>query len=247
MRQTHRSGEYRDPWHPIPANLRIAPFPRHLNDTMRQLPLLTLVLATAAIIVHLLGQPFQSAMEYDRAAVAAGQFCRLVTCQWVHWSADHLFWDVCVFLAIGSACEVRDRRRAIAVTLLSTIGVPVAIHFLSPAITNFRGLSGIDSALFGLALVLVAEEGVRQRRWSMLAAGVAGVSLFIAKCTYELMTSKTLFVESSDFVVVPLAHVVGLAVGLGVAALIRLIRWRSKRIRVTSSSDWLGCRPSAAA
>jgi rhomboid family GlyGly-CTERM serine protease len=214
---------------------------------MRRLPLITLILTATAVAIHLLGQPFQSAMEYDRAAVAAGQFWRLVTCQWVHWSTSHLVWDVAVFLVVGAACETRGRLKTVAALAIAVLAVPLAVHGLSPAVTNFRGLSGIDSALFGLALALIVEEGLRQRRWGMVAAGAAGISLFVSKCAYEMTTSKALFVESADFDVLPLAHLVGLAVGLGVGAFVGLIHWRSRCTRVISLSYWPGCRSSAAA
>jgi membrane associated rhomboid family serine protease len=56
-------------------------------------PVASLFFGTLAVAVYL--SPAATAvLEYDRAAVAAGEIWRLLTGHLTHWSFDHLFWDV---------------------------------------------------------------------------------------------------------------------------------------------------------
>jgi rhomboid family GlyGly-CTERM serine protease len=176
------------------------------------------LLTAGAVVAFALGPSLVASLEYDRPAVTAGQVWRLATCQWTHWSLDHLVWDGAVFLAIGAACEMKRRRHLLATVALSAIGVPIAVHCLAPGIMTFRGLSGVDSALFGLAATLLFSAGVRQRNSALAATAAFGAMLFAAKTAYELATPAALFVDGSGagFSTVPLAHLVGFLIGTGV-------------------------------
>jgi len=79
---------------------------------------------------------------------------------------------------------------------------------------QFRGLSGIDSALFVLLTVQLA--GTKGR--SMAAVAICLLGAFVLKTYFEIAFNDTIFVDSHGaFVPVPLAHAVGGAVGLLVA------------------------------
>jgi rhomboid family GlyGly-CTERM serine protease len=155
-------------------------------------------------------------LELDRSAVARGEVWRLVTGHWTHWTLDHLLWDVLTFLLLAILCETWISRRALLATvagsaLLISAGVWVAL----PGLSCYRGLSGIDSALFVLLAVALL------RRESGARAGLAGVAvlLFLAKAAWEVSTGSTLFADSAGFVPVPLAHLLGGAWGLVAAVL----------------------------
>jgi len=191
-------------------------------------PALALGMGAAALLIASLPGA-EAALVFDRGALAAGQWWRLLTGHWVHWSANHLVWDVATFVALGAACEMRSRRRFAACALGSALAISTAVFFLLPTLAQYGGLSGIDCALFAL---LGAELWREQRRADgRIAAGLA-VALCVAlalKIGFEWRTGATVFVADlgASIVPVPAAHVAGAAVGLAVpiaAALVPRLR-----------------------
>lgn len=167
---------------------------------MRSLPLL---LALPALPAFALG----SWLELDRAAVARGEAWRLLTGHWTHWTLEHLLWDSLAFLVLATLCETRIPRRLFLATVAgSALAVSAGVWFL-PEIERYRGLSGIDSALF----VLLAASLVRETRSPL--AGLA-LAAFLGRSAWEVATGSPLFVEADGFVPVPLAHLIGGAWGM---------------------------------
>jgi hypothetical protein len=85
-----------------------------------------------------------------------------------------------------------------------------------PALDTYRGLSGIDSALFTLLATRVLHESIALKdRPQAILAGVI-LALFVAKTAYEWTTGATLFVDSAaaNMLPIPLAHVMGGLVGV---------------------------------
>lgn len=167
-------------------------------------------------------------LELDRAAVARGEVSRLLTGHWTHWTLDHLLWDALAFVVLAVLCETRvSRGRLLLAILGSAFAVSAAVWLALPEIDRYRGLSGIDSALF----VLLAVSLIRERPLAGLA--LAG---FLGKAAWEAATGATLFVAAGPFVPVPLAHLVGGAWGgiVGVAGLpptsMAKLRWAGRRL-----------------
>jgi rhomboid family GlyGly-CTERM serine protease len=159
-----------------------------------------------------------SLLQFDRAAIARGELWRLVTGHWAHWSFSHLAWDLAAFVALGVAC-VRRRPQATAWTLaIGSLAIGAAVWFWQPQLSTYRGMSGLDAALFAL---LAVDLLMGTTLHAVRAACAAVLLCFLAKLDFELMSGRSFFVDSAaaDFVPVPLAHAVGAAVG-GVAALV---------------------------
>lgn len=158
-----------------------------------------------------------------------GPWWSILTGHLTHWTFEQLAWDAIVFAGLAVAClrqqaaAPRTRLAFHATLLASAVIVPVAVTLASPQITEYRGLSGIDSALFALLLVQT-----RSRLALPLAVG------FVAKLTYEQWTGGTVFASSlgNDVVSVPVAHAagacVGVIVGLTTAALSKVTRHRNE-------------------
>ena len=153
----------------------------------------TLSLTLLAIAAALLPG---SALELQRG----GAPWRIVTCHFTHFTFEQLAWDALVLLALGIACEKRAGFRA--TLLASAIVVPLAVLAFAPDVSTYRGLSGIDSALF--ALLLMSEW---RRSWPIAVA-------FVAKIVIEMTTGSTLFVSGAAFAPVPIAHVAGAVCGV---------------------------------
>jgi hypothetical protein len=81
---------------------------------------------------------------------------------------------------------------------------------------TYRGLSGVDSALFALVTVRLGREAFFDRQWRKLTLVAIVAGGFALKVGYEFASGATLFVDSSagGMTPVPLAHVAGAMVGI---------------------------------
>jgi rhomboid family GlyGly-CTERM serine protease len=154
---------------------------------------------------------------FDRTALAAGELWRLITGHWTHWSGEHLGWDLLVFAVAGGALELRGRRRAFLLcTAVSALIISGGVWVRRPEMVEYRGLSGIDCALVTLVAVDLLRQSIRGGRRGLSLALTGLLVGYLGKVTFELATGQTLFVDSEQglFVPVPLAHVLGGAVGV---------------------------------
>jgi len=174
-----------------------------------RLPLLTSLLAAAAVAIHLLPPEFATALQFDRAAVEAGEWWRLVTAHFTHFDANHLAWDVGSFFALGWACE-RESRRITGLALgAAAVAITLGVWAWLPQFAIYRGLSGLDCALFALLATTFLRRPARAPRWVGLVA-LLGLG---AKCGFETATATTLFASGAGYDPVLLAHLLGAAVG----------------------------------
>ena len=186
-----------------------------LTVPARRIPCASLLLAAAAVLIAWM--PSASlVLEYDRAAIATGQIWRLVSCHWTHVSADHLIWDVTTFIVLGAICERSSSWRFCVCVLGSAVLIPLAIWAVAPELSAYRGLSGIDCALFGLLAATQLKDAISARSWLGATAVCSMMLALIAKTVYETTTGATVFMDShaASMLPVPLAHGVGVAVGL---------------------------------
>ena len=204
--------------------------------TARRTPCASLFLAAAAAVVFL-WPGLAMHLQYDRAALAAGEAWRLVAGHWAHYSLDHLFWDVLAFAALGVACERKGSARFLVCVVTSALAISFSVWLLLPGLQIYRGLSGVDSALFTLLITDLWDE---QRQTGQVRSQViAALCLvaFLLKIAFEVRTGRNIFVSGLDAgtVGVPLAHIVGAGCGLLVGSCSRLML-RSSHIRQWSSS-----------
>ena len=179
-----------------------------------------LVLGLSAVVVSLL-PGLTAALEYDRLRITGGEVWRLVTCHWTHWSADHLLLDAMVLTTLGVACTLYCGRRWLACVAASAVLIPAAVWILLPHMVLYRGLSGIDAALYALLAVSMLRQEVVAGRWRAASLPALAVVGLAAKICYEMATGQAAFVDSAGagFIPVPLAHAVGGAVGVAVGLL----------------------------
>lgn len=130
---------------------------------------------------------------------------RIVTCHFTHWTYEQLAWDALAFAGLGLACARRNLLAFHATLLASVILIPLAVFAFAPHVSAYRGLSGIDSALFALLLVHARRSKV---------AIVCAIG-FVAKIAFEMTTGGAVFASDmgTDVIAVPVAHVAGAVVG----------------------------------
>ena len=96
-------------------------------------------------------------LAFDRGRIADGEWWRGVTCHWTHWTLDHLLWDLLAFTVLIPLCWQAGAARLGWTLGLSSLLIPLAVWLCLPTMTEYRGLSGLDSALF----VLLASRLLR--------------------------------------------------------------------------------------
>ena len=182
---------------------------------VRRLPGAALLLTGVAVVIYAT-PAVTSALQYDRLAVASGQWWRLITGHWTHWSADHLWWDAVVFLFLSAICERAGRLRYLVCVFATALWISLALCWTQTNALTYRGLSGIDAALYVLLLGIIVREQLAVRGWTWIAVALLFFAGFVAKVGYEVVTGTTFFVDSTagGFVPLPSAHAIGAAIGL---------------------------------
>jgi len=95
-------------------------------------------------------------LEYRRQAILAGEFWRLLSAHFVHYSASHAAMDGLTCLILASGLRRMDERRGILLRLaILAVVISLALMLLAPAMATYRGASALAAALaaaLGLAL-----------------------------------------------------------------------------------------------
>jgi rhomboid family GlyGly-CTERM serine protease len=165
------------------------------------------VVAITALVVPGLGD----SLALRRVAVEHGAWWQLFTGHLAHFGTEHLLWDVAAFGVLGFLAENRSLHATLATLAGSALFISLATLFFAPGISEYRGLSGIDSALFTLVAVSMCADFYRTRAWASFTLITLFLTAFVAKVGFEFTTGHTLFVQhmGSDVRPVALAHVVG--------------------------------------
>jgi rhomboid family GlyGly-CTERM serine protease len=168
-----------------------------------------ILLLTVAVVLLAFVLPQAGAwLQYDRSAIAQGEWWRIITSHLTHWTGSHLLWDLIMFIALAVIALRISKPRTFGTLLLSAVLIPTAVWIFRPHMIHYRGLSGLDSALYVFVLLeLIKKQSTKTKSaalWMMLIS-------FTAKVAYEFMTGNTLFVQSMgpNISGVPLAHLVG--------------------------------------
>ncbi|WP_221029273.1 rhombosortase [Actomonas aquatica] len=184
---------------------------------MKRFPFLTCGLAALAVAIALIPGATEL-FQFDRsAALGSVQWSRLFTAHLTHFEADHLRWDVLALLLLGTLAERTDRRATALTLLLAAPAIGLGVLLFQPHFDTYRGLSGLDSALYGLITARLLVDGWRERHDFTISIAALALIGFVLKTGFELLTAETVFSDSLTFAPVPLAHLIGLGVGCAVA------------------------------
>ena len=180
----------------------------------RQVPVITLIAVGAALAVQLLPglHPF---LIYNRTAVLNGELWRLVTGQWVHFTARHFLYDAMVFGVAGWMIECSGCPNYAWLCGLAPLAIGVGVLALEPQLEICGGLSGMATAVV-VFLTLWGLEKPGAWRWICLLVLV----VTIAKILFEMLTGHFVFLELEDhsIVLAPTSHVVGALAALAIYA-----------------------------
>ena len=175
-------------------------------------PWLTLATAALALLLYLLAGPAAPALVYDRAAVEAGQWWRLLSGHLVHSDPSHLGWDLAGLLVLGWLFEGQLTARRFLVVLLFGVAAVDVWLWWGPAPLRYCGMSGFLNTLLAGGLV---NQWSANRGWLVLVVGFGATM----KIVWETLHGQALLTATA-WPAVPLAHAAGFAGGLLVALLL---------------------------
>ena len=167
---------------------------------------------TVLALPELGGESLREALRYDRAAVAAGEWWRLLSAHFVHLDAQHTVLNALGVLLMW-ALFARDYSplRWLMIFLVSALSISVGLWALNPEVEWYVGISG---ALHG---VMTAGTLAHLRRRD-LDSGI--LALFIvAKLAYEQYAGAMPFAGASNTIVD--AHLYGAVGGFAAALFLR--------------------------
>ena len=178
-----------------------------------------LLLCAALLLAPLAGgEPLQALWRYERAAVAAGQWWRLLTAHVVHLDAQHALLN-CVGLALLWALFARSYRLtqwlwALGITILT---IDLGFWFISTGLQWYVGASAMLHGVFACGCIAL----IRRRDPVGIIAGL----IFVAKLAWEQWQGPLPF--ETEHPVVTVSHAYG-ALGGAVAGL--LLRQRGDQL-----------------
>jgi len=181
---------------------------------------LTAIAALAAVVIQL-SPAAQAILQFDRHAIAAGQYWRLVTCHLVHWGWGHLAGDISALVLL---CVAIGPRRGWRFSLAASGGMAAAIALavlvFDDGTAVYRGMSGVNYAL--LAWAIVKRTGAANRHaaagYTLLLAAL-GVKVVMDAAVGDLMPAVGL---PEGIALVGVAHVAGFSVAILAAAAMHL-------------------------
>lgn len=189
-----------------------------------KLPCLTLATAALAVAIFVLPGAGES-LGWDRNAGGLISWVTALTAHLTHWDLSHLFFDLLAWIVLGSMVEMHARRLWIWTIGLSAPLVSLFVLLAAPDVTIYRGLSGLDSALFIAAALMIHTRARQQGDPGMKWIAVGCVLALLAKIAWEWSTGSPVFARGGNFTAVPQAHLAGAMAGL-TAAIAHKIRLR---------------------
>jgi rhomboid family GlyGly-CTERM serine protease len=177
---------------------------------VRQLPVITLLMVSAALIIVQFPE-WSPWLVYDRSAILSGQIWRLFTGHWVHFSTSHLIYDSLALGVAGWIVEIQKLPNFGWMCLIAPWLISGVLLVVEPRMELFGGLSALaTAAVVYLALCGLGEAG--PWRWICLAT----LQGFVCKMIYEIITGRMMFVTEGDNTVTvsTASHISGALIGL---------------------------------
>jgi len=136
---------------------------------------LAAILVTTCFITMLVGEPARQWLRYDRSALEAGQWWRIVSAHFVHLGVSHTLLNLAGF-GLVAAIFRRDLRVRdwIGAGLSSAAAITAGLYVFSPETDWYVGLSGVLHGWFVIGALRVTES---QRGVGMVLVAALAVKL----------------------------------------------------------------------
>lgn len=135
-------------------------------------------LSVIALLLALLGKRATLALRYQRDAIFAGEWWRIVTGNLVHLGWSHLAMNIAGLALIWALFRARLSMAAWwTVTAAGALAVGLGLLWFMPGLNWYVGLSGVLHALFAAGALASLRDG---DKWDWLLLGA-----FVAKVGWE--------------------------------------------------------------
>jgi len=199
----------------------------HQGNSSRQqsrglgLWLLPIAAVSVALILALFADTGRTWLSFDRPAITAGEFWRLLSGHFVHLGVSHLILNAAGLLLIWTLIGTSfSRGQWLIVSLFIIFGIDLGFWFREPDLHWYVGLSGLLHGLLAAGVIGELKSG-RIDIWILGAA-------LIGKLGYEQLVGPLPGSEqSSGGTVIVAAHAYGAIAGAIAAGLV-MIRVRSQ-------------------
>jgi len=181
------------------------------------------IITLTALLLELGGDGVRLALAYNRDALEAGQYWRLLTGHFVHLSMTHVLLNLAgLALVAWIVGHAFSWQHWLTITAISIVAIDAGFWILYPELGWYVGMSGLLHGILAAGLVV----GIAERERGSIVLGV----LVLAKLIWEQTSGPLPGSESSSGgAVIVDAHFYGAVGGLLAVALL----WR--RVRPTAS------------
>jgi rhomboid family GlyGly-CTERM serine protease len=165
-----------------------------------------LAVLVALSTLSFMGDSARDFMRYERIAIAAGEWWRLLTCHLVHLDWQHAAMNMTGLILLWWLFAGEYTRSGwMAIATLSALSISLALWHFDPAVASYVGLSGVLHAL----LVAGSIARASRRHWD----GALLLVFVVVKLSYEQRHGATLSSSLLRSVVIVDAHLYGAVAG----------------------------------
>lgn len=169
-------------------------------------PLATALLCVAPALALAFVPTAADSLLYNRDAILGGEWWRLFTGHWVHFSLSHLAWNCVVLFGAGIWLERVQPGRLLRYLAIAAPLLSLAFLAIEPAMRVYGGLSGLATGVVVLlALTQLSRNPGDRPRW------IALLVLVLLKLGLEAIRPTALFADFGATAVraSTLAHLAG--------------------------------------
>jgi len=150
-------------------------------------------------------------LEFNRIFFP-NEWWRLITAHYTHWNVEHLIYDTGMFILFGFLTLKINEKIFYIILFLVPLFASLIILIFKPYMMCYRGISGIDTALFTFTVLFFALKSLKNNEYKTFLFCFLAISALTLKTFYESLTGSAFFV-SSGFTLEPFTHLTGIVVG----------------------------------
>jgi len=143
---------------------------------------------------------------YDREALLAGEVWRLLSAHLVHFSGQHLCYDLIAFSIAGSFIESYSHQKWFLLCSMMALFISIVLFLAEPDMRYYGGLSGLAVGSIFYLILFHLYYHLHSKFWWMV------LLIILSKMMVEILYSNT--PSNGLFVHMPLSHIIGSLVAL---------------------------------
>jgi hypothetical protein len=168
------------------------------------------------------------ALQFNRKEMFSCKIYLFITCHFTHWNFKHMIIDTFIFLALSYLCIFFSFKSIYSIAqyfiylLIPSILISIAVLIFNPEINFYRGLSGIDWALYFILMVQLYFAA----HWLWKTGAIIMFFLFSLMIIYQIISKHSIFVPDmgEGVVTVPSAHIAGAISGIACTSIYHFLK-----------------------